>query len=778
MGAASAILRFALCLAALDSVMLIASGEPLRVVAAALPIAAGVWLLLASCAALSLWTLAAVTSHRKPPAGDAAAPTLDALLWQPGDGQAGRVAGLLAAVVLVAVLALPTFALARVAIDSMVQPHFTAITVMGIHAVSLGVAALLMPRTRALCLPLLVRAQRVPLLGPALGTLGRTLLCLAAFAVVLAGAVVLVSWQVFSLMPWGTLLPPAGAVVLAALWGWACARGLPLWPRGRVGSAVAGVAAVALLAVLGYASTIDSRAANALARTTVGGGLGYAALSPLLDFDGDGHLGLLGGGDCAPHDRRRHPGAVERPDNGVDEDCSGADLAGFGPAAPHRVDYPLPATAERRPPIFLLTVDAFAAYRMKAFGGKRDLTPNLDRLMKESAVFEHCFSQGPSTRLSFPSIFLSRHDTVLERELLGKRPYPIAEKELTLAELMKQAGYATRAVVPIKYFLAHQWPGLTQGFDSVLYRSGSSPTKSGMVSDTALKDLRKYVKTHRGQALFAWLHYFDTHSPHEQPESFPVLGPDKIDIYDAELQLVDREMGRVLKWIDEEYGKRAVIVVTGDHGAAFDTPRHKRHNYGHDLYSATLHVPMIIRAPWVKPGRYSRLVSTMDVLPTLVNLVGLSPEVRFDGHSLIPDIRGKEVPRPSELVHQFYLAERLRVDDDPLAHISLRTDRHHLIHNREKGHHELYDWKSDFFETRDLSKERQHRALLAQLVQKLSAETTRLHRKHLTKKKSKKKKKKKKRKKKSKKKKSKKKPKAKKDAAPAGSAEPDEATPG
>ena len=76
-------------------------------------------------------------------------------------------------------------------------------------------------------------------------------------------------------------------------------------------------------------------------------------------------------------------------------------------------------------------------------------------------------------------------------------------------------------------------------------------------------------------------------------------GNSRSDLYDAELSYVDTQVGRLLEAIESELGGRAVVVVTGDHGVAFDPPRHEKFNYGYDLYSAVLHVPLIVHGPFI-----------------------------------------------------------------------------------------------------------------------------------------------------------------------------------
>jgi hypothetical protein len=123
------------------------------------------------------------------------------------------------------------------------------------------------------------------------------------------------------------------------------------------------------------------------------GRMGYAAWTLAFDFDRDGQLGILGGGDCAPFDPKRYMGAVETIDNGVDEDCDGADLTR------QSLD-PRPRIAvgqerqPKRPTVVLITVDALSAPKLTRLGGPASLMPNLDELAGRSDFSRDYYEQN------------------------------------------------------------------------------------------------------------------------------------------------------------------------------------------------------------------------------------------------------------------------------------------------------------------------------------------------------------------------------------------------
>ncbi|MDD9931949.1 MAG: sulfatase [Myxococcales bacterium] len=613
--------------------------------------------------------------------------------------QAGRSGLLLSLLVCTALFAVAGFVCLRPLIAGTARAHFAAMGAVGVLLVLLAIAAALVPLLARRLALLVVVLRRVPGLGALLRDSGRLALALGLGGL-LAGALALVlGWEVFRHLPWGWLGPVSGALAVAVVWSFFVdARDREL-PAPRV-FAIVGLALVTA-GVIGAVST--TRAAGLHARRSVLGHAGYRTASALLDFDRDGHLGSFGGGDCRPRDARVYPGALEVPRNGVDEDCNGSDLDAEALLFDGRYDHPLPVPVDRRPPLYLITVDAFAARRMRL----PETMPKLSAWLSGARDFTAAFSQGPSTRLSFPSIFTSRLDSEVERVVRGKAPFRLGDKQPMLAALVKKAGYQTHAIVPVQYFTRKRWRGLTRGFDSVTYAREGRPKKahtSGQVTDAALERMERFGE----RPPFLWVHYFDAHAPHRQPEGITETGTSDTHRYDAELRFIDEHLARLLEAIEQRHGGEAVVVLTGDHGWAADPPRHRKKHYGYDLHSATLHVPLAVRAPFVKPGSQGGLASTLDILPTIANLLGLRPGMRFRGTSLVPELLGATPARPQWLVHEFYLPERKLKRRDPLDTISLRTPRFNLIFQRGPGTIELYDWQADYFERRDLAQQPEH----------------------------------------------------------------------
>jgi arylsulfatase A-like enzyme len=447
-----------------------------------------------------------------------------------------------------------------------------------------------------------------------------------------------------------------------------------------------------------FAVPYSSHARSMLVAHTTFGTVFHASHNTLFDWDGDGYTTLFGGNDCAPFDPTIHPGAVDIPYNGIDEDCSGEDFV-FDVAPPlRRWDYPVPDRS-KKPHIVLLTIDALNPLHLGFNGYDRPTSPHLDAFAKHAVRFENAFAQGPSTRLSIPSLFTSLYDPQIKRAKLGRIPLAVLSENVTVAEILQKEGYRTIAVVPSPYFTG--WGGITQGFQEV---DGSAAKlkqahTSKEVSDAVIERLESVSE--QGQPVFLWAHYFDPHGPFDQPPDAPVFGTKAMDVYDAEIRFTDEHLGRVLSWIEEHWAEQdRLLVVTADHGESFDDQHAVKH-HGYDLNTSVLRIPMLIHMPIFAPHSVRTPVSLLDMAPTFINLAQAKGEFDFQGSSLVPMLQGEEMAERVTF-HTFFLPEFVKKQKDPLRMVSVRTDRFNLVHDREKGVYSLFDFVQDQNETNNL----------------------------------------------------------------------------
>ncbi|HEY1549335.1 MAG TPA: MopE-related protein, partial [Kofleriaceae bacterium] len=145
------------------------------------------------------------------------------------------------------------------------------------------------------------------------------------------------------------------------------------------------------------------------------------ALDKLVDFvrvtndlDRDGFGSLLGENDCAPLDPSIHPGAIDIPDDGIDQNCDGHDFTLRTPAVATGPHLPVPDQFKKPWNFLFITVDTLR-YDHTTFGGyaqaakHRDTTPRLAELVKKSTSFTFCNAPSAGTMASIPSIITSKY---------------------------------------------------------------------------------------------------------------------------------------------------------------------------------------------------------------------------------------------------------------------------------------------------------------------------------------------------------------------------------
>jgi tetratricopeptide (TPR) repeat protein len=184
--------------------------------------------------------------------------------------------------------------------------------------------------------------------------------------------------------------------------------------------------------------------------------------------------------------------------------------------------------------------------------------------------------------------------------------------------------------------LEAKW-GLSQGFDTYadkfelskykVLSLGTVQKKGDEVMDEALA----WLETVKSRKFFAWVHLYDPHAPYDPPEPFKSrYGAQR---YVGEIAYTDQVVGRLTAWLDAQgLSGRTLVVLTGDHGEGLG--EHNESTHAYFVYDSTVHVPLIIATPWGDTGRSRAQVTSVDILPTVLDLAGLPPQEGIDGRSL------------------------------------------------------------------------------------------------------------------------------------------------
>jgi arylsulfatase A-like enzyme/Tfp pilus assembly protein PilF len=364
------------------------------------------------------------------------------------------------------------------------------------------------------------------------------------------------------------------------------------------------------------------------------------------------------------------------------------------------------ARDERAPPpgnVVLVTVDTLRADRLGAYGSDSGLTPNLDRLARSGVLFENASAVAPLTLPSHASILTGTYP--LRHGIRDNGGYHLAPESVTLAETLAARGYRTGAFVGA-FVLDSRW-GLDQGFERYFDDfdfASFDDVSLGSVSrrgDEVVSEALRWMGEAKTGPFFAWVHLYDPHAPYEPPE--PHRGRHaggRYGLYDGEVAHVDELIGRLLDWLSKEsLDQTTLVAVMADHGEALED--HGELDHGFFIYDATMKVPFLIRGPDVPEGvRVVAQVRAIDVMPTVLDLVGLPKEPSVQGTSLLPLARGES--KSLELVaygESHY--PRLHYGWSELR--SLRSEEFHFI---DAPSPELYDLRVDAGETRNLAPER------------------------------------------------------------------------
>ena len=359
-------------------------------------------------------------------------------------------------------------------------------------------------------------------------------------------------------------------------------------------------------------------------------------------------------------------------------------------------------------------MDTLRADRLGCYGSKEVQTPVIDALARDGVRFEQAIAQVPLTWPSHAAILTGTYP--FSNGVQDFTGQPLSADFRTLAESLKQYGYATGAVVS-SFVLDRSW-GLSRGFDS--YYDAFSGL-AFLQKDLGLVDRRAKESVDQAlawlsrvprQTFFLWLHLFDPHSPYDPPEPFRSRYRERP--YDGEVAYVDQQLGRLIAWLKSKgLYDGTLIVFLSDHGESLG--EHGESEHGFFVYNATVRVPLIIKPPSprrVGPRQIAGPVETVSIAPTILDHAGIQDPIQkqFQAPSLMGMMTsGREAGNRPAYAETFYPFSSFGWS--PLR--SLQTERYHYIEAPEP---ELYDLREDPREKRNLASQQ------AALVQSLRAQ--------------------------------------------------------
>lgn len=391
-----------------------------------------------------------------------------------------------------------------------------------------------------------------------------------------------------------------------------------------------------------------------------------------------------------------------------------------------RATNPRVRPANDRPNVLVVSLDSVGAGHLGCYGYGRSTSPNLDRLAEKGIVFENVRTQANWTKPALASLHTSLYPAVHRTDSQGEtgdsvddaacqKANVLDDRFRTAAQDFHDAGYATAGISDGGY--THSFFGFARGFDYYENRGGGLKPCSYR--------LLRWIVQQPSMPFFAWIHAWDAHFPYmdrppynrmfvNQRSNFVLSAASRHEInkghkamavddreflkglFDGAINYMDVQVGSLLHELERlDLLANTILVITADHGEAF--MEHQLVEHTECLYDEVLRVPLMIVGPGLKAGRrINAQARSIDIMPTLLDLCGLTPKAEIQGASLRPwidNVRSDDLLAASE-------TERGG------GQIALCDGRFKVIIKKSDDRMEIYDLELDPGEKQDLASTR------------------------------------------------------------------------
>lgn len=374
--------------------------------------------------------------------------------------------------------------------------------------------------------------------------------------------------------------------------------------------------------------------------------------------------------------------------------------------------------------VVLITIDTLRGDMLSIAGGPAR-TPVLDQLATDGWWFENAYSTSMLTNPSHASIMTSlypRDHGVYDNES------GIPDGVRTLAAAMQQQGKRTAAVINFPH-LNPEVSNLGQGFEWVI-KGERRERRAPEISQLTLSTIDKLQEQSPGSGWFVWVHYTDPHAPYEPPESHPpapLASHERTPIekaqraapgfqrrnpwfeqafkthtfveelthkYVAEVEAADAGLALLVEGLRRRGMDRdTAYVITSDHGE--NLGEHELYFHHGGLYRPTVHVPLIVSAPGLDTRRWEDLVSTVDIAPTVLEMVAADPWRPMRGQSLF-DLARTPGPFREHVFSEHMLEQQVAVrSTDATLILHRKSTRQFPSYVMKSGTEELYHRRVD-----------------------------------------------------------------------------------
>jgi arylsulfatase A-like enzyme len=380
--------------------------------------------------------------------------------------------------------------------------------------------------------------------------------------------------------------------------------------------------------------------------------------------------------------------------------------------------------------VIVLMVESLRADQLRVYGANRDIMPTVDALARESRVFLNAYSHSSHTDYATVTPLSSHYP------LRSKTAYTYPEKpsypRVLIYDVLKALKYRTAIFSSSneywggmihflqtgnldRFFHAANFKGPTyvsQG-DAGFAEWTRDTKHAGSVDDryttAAAIEWIESAQSAQPEPFFVAMNFQSSHLPYTVPNDCPRrFGPAKLDftirfahfprekkeivkdIYADSLAYVDAQIARLFEYLKRKgIWDNTVIVLTGDHGQAFY--EHGFASHASAIFNEVMKVPIVIRAPGLKPGIEDRLAQHVDIAPSITGLLGLPVHPSFQGIDLL-----NSIPDPKRSVYM--------VAQTPLAYqYGIVRSGFKLIYDEHEQRYSLYDLTSDPGELADIA---------------------------------------------------------------------------
>ena len=366
-------------------------------------------------------------------------------------------------------------------------------------------------------------------------------------------------------------------------------------------------------------------------------------------------------------------------------------------------------TSRHNPPrgVVVITLDTTRADRLSPYGFANVSLPHLERLAREGVVFDQATSVAPLTLPAHTSLFTGLLPP--NHGVRDNADNALADAHTTLAESLLAGGFRTAAFVGS--IVLDPARGLKQGFEQyqgVPSADRQTPETRQRPANEVMDDAIRWLDTIADSRFFIWTHLYDPHRPYDPPE--PYQSTYGHNLYVGEIAFADSQIGRLLQALEQRrLLDRTIVIVVGDHGESLGG--HGERDHGVFIYEDVIRVPLIVRAPTLRPARVGEIVRLTDVMPTVLELLDV-PAPPADGVSIVDLMNGSRRDLNLEAYSESLYPQRLGWS--PLR--SLRAGKFKLI---DAPRPELYDLEEDSVEEKNIYDAR--RALAEKMTARLAA---------------------------------------------------------